>query len=123
MYYDEPSSSGGFSTIIGLVILVGIIYLLIKKVLPWINEKLDVNFKWWQIPLAIIVALFGLYAVIMKKEMATNREIKDRHDKYRKLSDSELEYLMYNGETEDEKRSAQIILQGRIKKRKEMWMK
>ncbi|MFW7384834.1 hypothetical protein ACODJC_12440 [Vagococcus fluvialis] len=123
MYYDEPSSSGGFSTIIGLVILVGIIYLFIKKVLPWINEKLDVNFKWWQIPLAIIVALFGLYAVIMKKEMATNKEIKDRHDKYRKLSDSELEYLMYNGETEDEKRSAQIILQGRIKKRKEMWMK
>lgn len=123
MYYEEPSSSGGLSTVTGLVILVGIIYLLVKKILPWLNQKLGVNVKWWQIPVVLLVALFGLYALIMKKDLATNKEVKDRHDQYRKLSDSELEYLMYNGETEDEKRSARIILEGRIKKRKEMWRK
>ena len=107
----------------GILFLVAIGYIIVKYVLPWVNDQLDTEFKWWQVPIALLVGLIGLYALVMKRDRTINRNVANRHSQYRKLSDSELEYLMYNGNSLDEKRSARMILEERIQKRKTMWHK
>ena len=97
----------------GILFLVVIGYIIVKYVLPWVNTQLDTEFKWWQVPIALLVGLISLYALVMKRDRIINR----------KLSDSELEYLMYNGNSLDEKRSARMILEERIQRRKMMWHK
>ncbi|WP_314060555.1 hypothetical protein [uncultured Vagococcus sp.] len=124
-YYYEEANSG--SSIGILLVLVGIVvvswYLLAKRLLPWINLKLDTHFKWWQIPIAIIMALFAIYAMIAASDHKNKQEISERHARLNQLSDYELERVMQSSDSMEDKRSAKIILQSRIDAKKRMWTK
>lgn len=123
-YYEEANSGSPIGT---LLVLVGIVavswYLLAKKLLPWINQKLDTHFKWWQIPIALIMALFAVYVWISASDNKKNHAKNERMTELRKLSDQQLEQLMNSSDSMDDRRLAKIIMQTRLDRKKQMWSK
>lgn len=123
-YYEDPNAGGSlFSTLIGVAILAGIIYLLVKKVLPWINQKLGKDFKWWQVPMAILAVLFGAYALIMASEHKSNKAVGENLKNLGQLSDKELLRVIDSHPDPNQRRSAEIVMEERIKRRKGMLRK
>jgi len=119
-YYGQSSSGGFFSKLLFWAIVVGIIYLLVKKVLPWINKQLGTEFKWYAIPIAILMGIIALFTASTLYENSKRQESCSKVDRLRKLSDEELMRIIDSGDSPDEARTAQIIMQSRIDRRNNM---
>ena len=121
MYYDEPSSGGGFGNLLILLIIIGgVCYIFVKKLLPWLNQKFDTNFKWYHLPLAIgaaLLAVAGLYWSSESKKRSTNADLMNRLNK---LSNEELMRIVDSGNDMSERNAARTIMEMRIKRRKDM---
>lgn len=123
-YYEEDNSTGSIVPLLVLVAIVAIIwYLLAKKLLPWVNQKLDSHFTWWQIPIALLMALFAAYVWISASDHKINQAVSERQARLNKLSDYELERVMNSSDSKEDRGSAKIILQTRIDAKKRMWTK
>ncbi|REC32980.1 hypothetical protein CF160_11300 [Enterococcus pseudoavium] len=125
MYNDYGQSSGGgfFSTIIFLAIIAGIVYLLVKKLLPWVNQKLGKDYKWYHIPIAIIGGILALFVGSALYQSNVSKKAGDELSKFRQLSDDELMRIIDSGNDYGQRRSAEIIMEERIARRKRMMNK
>lgn len=122
MYNDYGQSSGGgfFSTIIFLAIIAGIVYLLVKKLLPWVNQKLGKDYKWYHIPIAILGGIIALTVGSAMYQSNTRKNVSDRFDRLKKLSDDELMRIIDSGSDQEDRRIAEGVMETRINRRKRM---
>ncbi len=119
--YEETNTGSGLGNLLLLLVIVGGLgYLFVKKMLPWINQKLDTDFKWYHIPLAIgaaLLAIVGLYWSSESNKRSTNSDLMNRLNK---LSNEELMRIVDSGNDMAERNAARTIMEMRIKRRKNM---
>ncbi|MBS6070217.1 MAG: hypothetical protein KIB10_12500 [Enterococcus avium] len=119
--YEETNNGSGLGNLLLLLVIVGVLgYLFVKKMLPWINQKLDTDFKWYHIPLAIgaaLLAVVGLYWSSESNKRSTNSDLMNRLNK---LSNEELMRIVDSGNDMAERNAARTIMEMRIKRRKNM---
>lgn len=119
--YEETNNGSGLGNLLFLLVIVGGLgYLFVKKMLPGINQKLDTDFKWYHIPLAIgaaLLAIVGLYWSSESNKRSTNSDLMNRLNK---LSNEELMRIVDSGNDMAERNAARTIIEMRIKRRKNM---
>lgn len=119
--YEETNTGSGLGNLLLLLVIVGGLgYLFVKKMLPGINQKLDTDFKWYHIPLAIgaaLLAIVGLYWSSESNKRSTNSDLMNRLNK---LSNEELMRIVDSGNDMAERNAARTIMEMRIKRRKDM---
>ena len=119
--YEETSNGSGFGHLLLLLIIVGGLgYLFVKKMLPWLNQKFGTDFKWYHLPLAIgaaLLAIVGLYWSSESKKRSNNSDLMNRLNK---LSNEELMRIVDSGDDMTERNAARTIMEMRIKRRKDM---
>lgn len=119
--YEETNNGSGLGNLLLLLVIVGVLgYLFVKKMLPWINQKLDTDFKWYHIPLVIgaaLLAIVGLYWSSESNKRSTNSDLMNRLNK---LSNEELMRIVDSGNDMAERNAARTIIEMRIKRRKNM---
>lgn len=119
--YEETNNGSGFGHLLLLLIIVGGLgYLFVKKMLPWLNQKFGTDFKWYHLPLAIgaaLLAIVGLYWSSESKKRSTTSDLMKRLNK---LSNEELMRVVDSGDDMTERNAARIIMETRIKRRKDM---
>ena len=92
--------------------LLTVIYIFTKYILSWISYQYRTKCKWRAV--LVLGSLYEVHKIIMKQKSETNHDVIHKYNQYQKLSDDELEYIMYNG-SNTERRSARLILEERIK--------
>jgi UDP-N-acetylglucosamine:LPS N-acetylglucosamine transferase len=119
--YEETNNGSGLGNLLLLLVIVGGLgYLFVKKMLPCINQKLDTDYKWYHIPLAIgaaLLAIVGLYWSSESNKRSTNSDLMNRLNK---LSNEELMRIVDSGNDMAERNAARTIMEMRIKRRKDM---